>query len=87
MWFDASTGSEQAELTTNGINEVPFAVRKLFTRRLKSAIEKQGLRLAMGRRVAAMKRSVIEGLRCASTVPDFAALHPGYGLPTTGCFQ
>ena len=27
-----------------------------------------------------MKRSVIEGRRCASAVPDFAALHPGYGL-------
>ena len=38
-WFD--------KLTTNGINKLPFVLSKLFTRRLKGGIEKQGLRLAM----------------------------------------
>ena len=54
---------------------------KLFTRRLKGGIEKQERRRAMGIRVAAMKRSVIEdGRRHLANDPEYASLLPGYGL-------
>ena len=42
MLFDTSTCSAQAELTTNGINKVPFVLSELFTRKLKGGVEKQG---------------------------------------------
>ena len=73
MWFD--------KLTTNRINKLPFVLSKLFTRRLKGGIEKQERRRAMGIRVAAMKRSVIEdGRRDLANDPEYASLLPGYGL-------